>query len=346
MRLASVHIRLAALIALAAIVGWHAPASADDALPANIRVLEQKHELVRNNLRELVRQRTLAHDEVRRLASEIDRIKAQGEPGFIDRRRLERLQAESLEAGKRMEDLVAQVDRKQKENDDGLANLYRVYTAEMEKIADRISGETKRAAVVELARDFARLRDRREQFRPPGMRVAQSEFMTVELGDGDTPSELAAKRDLLQRRKARLAAVIANLKKEIAALRNDKALADQMRTLVIQEQLIEDGVVFSPGSRGSARTGETPAPGGAEGGADPSARGHVSPLEDVGDRADLNVSIEDEIARLEKLLEYLRSVEKQIDGQIQEIQRRLRADVIRSPVPLNTARISPKGSNP
>lgn len=345
MRLASAHIRLAALIALAAILGWHTPARAEDELPANILVLEHKHELVRNNLRELVRQRTLAHDEVRRLAAEIDRIKAQGEPSFIDRRRLERLQAESLEAGKRMEDLVAQVDRKQKEYDDSLANLYRVYTAEMEKIADRISGETKRAAVVDLARDFARLRERREQFRPPGMRVAQSEFMTVELADTDSPSELSAKRDLLQRRKARLAAVIANLKKEIRALRNDKALADQMRTLVIQEQLFEDGVVFSPGSRGSARPSETPAPGGAESG-DPGARGHVSPLEDVGDRADLNVSIEDEIARLERLLEYLKGVEKQIDGQIQEIQRRLRAGVIRGPGPMNAATISPKGSQP
>lgn len=334
MRPAPFHLRLAILVALAAIVGLFGAARADEDLPANIRVLEQKHELVRNNLRELVRQRTAAYDEVRRLAAEIDRIKAAGEPGFIDRRRLERLQAESLEAGKRMEDLVAQVDRKQKEYDDGLANLYRVYTAEMEKIADRISGETKRAALVDLARDFARLRDRREQFRPPGTRVAQTEFMTVEIRDADTNAELAAKRDLLQRRKARLAAVIANLKKEIAALKNDKALADQMRSLVIQEQLFEDGVVFSPGSRGSARTSETPAPGGAESG-DSSSRGHVSPLEDVGEGAKLNVSIEDEIARLERLLEYLRGVEKQIDGQIQEIQRRLRAEVIPGPRSLN-----------
>lgn len=322
--------RTTAWIALATLaiglgVGPVFVSAGDDALPASIRLLESKHELVKNNLLELVRRKAALHEDVRRLAADIDRLQSQGELSFLDRRRLERLQAESLEAGSRLENLAAQVDRKQAEYDESRANLYRVYSEEMHKSAEALAAEKRRGAMIDQAQLFIRLAERRKLYAPKETQVADTDFLGIAYTADEPTASLRSKRDLLFKRRERLREAMANVQKEIQALRNDKALADQMRNLVIQEQLFEDGVVFSPGPRTApSRTDESGTDVNPSNDAEGQSGVHISPLDTPdGDpaAAEAAFSIEDEIRRLQKLLEYMKGIEARLNRQIEDIER-------------------------
>ncbi|MCZ7582149.1 MAG: hypothetical protein M5R36_01780 [Deltaproteobacteria bacterium] len=207
----------------------------------------------------------------------------------------------------------------------------------MERAAEAITATKDRDAIVRMTKYFIALRDARETYRSSDRLNVDEEFLSVTAEPDDTAADLAAKLDLLNNRLGRVNALIKTIDGQIGALKQDLDLSNQMRNLVNEYNLFEDGVVFTPGPRSvdSDRENDAGGPSAGEGGAEPlptedidRAGVHISPIEGLGaDRGaeSMTFSIEEEIERLKNLRTYMEQVRRKLADQIDKIRRAIRA---------------------
>ncbi len=330
---AAIFKRCTTLIALllAIVFVWSATGAAQVAYPKRLRQIESKTLGIDAEIKALDKQRIQLLAQVRRLADEIDQFKSKPNPNFLERRRLERLLGESQQAGEGLENIVSQIAEKKERYRHNRQLVYDAYTEEMLRSADRLSNESDREKIIAFTRYFLQLRDRRETFRPSGTQFGKIDFLSVEIRSGESLQSLQAKLDLLVKRRDRLKSAIKAIQKEIKALKKDLALGKQIKSLIDENNLFEEEIIFEREPRtikipekvedthpsGAQRTGS----GGYESG------GHISPTGEKGDLGAFDpsgYSIDVEITRLESLSTFLSKVKVKLDRQIRVIKKAMR----------------------
>ncbi|MBZ0271037.1 hypothetical protein K8I61_03305 [bacterium] len=315
-----VMILFAATLLLAALARAASPE-----VPADIKGLERQATLLREQVLDLEKARAAQKERIDDLVREIDKIRAGGDPGFLEKRRLERLLAESREAGEQLETTVARIDALRTEYGRHLRRVHDAYTREMERAAEQLAVEKERGRLAELTSYFLLLRDRRQAYRPPGAAVPAGDMFVVEIAGDDTPAALRSKLDLMKRRLSRVDEIVKRIDTEIKALSRELDLSRQIQGLVSEYSLFDDAAVFAPGPRTHAARGDegpsTPETGDESG-------VHISPIEDGSAGAgatEITSSIEQEIRRLKGLRSYMRELREALTKRIREIEGRLAA---------------------
>ncbi len=309
--------RLMAIVSVF-IIAMAAGASAQTALPSHIRQIESSTVRIQAEITALDKERIQLLAKLRSLSGAIEQIKSKPDPSFLERRRLERLLGESQQAGEKLEFIVGRMNEKKELYLQYRQRTYDAYSEEMVRSADRLSGEKNRRMIIAFTRYFLQLRDRREKYRPPDTQFDKVDFLSVEIRPGESRASLKSKLDLLVKRRSRLSGTIRAIQKEIKALKKDLALSKQIKSLIDENNLFEEEVIFER-EPGGIKTPEgldgIDATGGTEANVDPATR---SAGTGVGEGAfdSSGYSIEVEINRLESLLEYLSKVKDKLDSQI------------------------------
>ncbi|MCB1152275.1 hypothetical protein KDL45_01405 [bacterium] len=305
---------------VAMLVGLSGAAQAAIGVPGYIQKLEQETHRIRLDLAELRQERNALDLESRRLAAEITSIKSQKDPGFLERRRLERLLRDSQQIASQLQSMTERLEALEEREQNATRRVYAAYSTEMEKLSEAIAKEKRRSDMVEMTRQFILLRQNREKYRPPEANVERYDFLGVETPENLTRDQVVATIDLLIQRKYRVRAIISNVETEIKELKKELDLSRQMETLVQENNLFEEGVIFSNQPRSPV---DRPDDGTNVDSGEPV---HVSPItgSDSEGGGTMTGGLQQEIERLQGVLKYLRDIVRRLDEQILQLRDRLR----------------------
>jgi len=270
---------------------------------AKIRTYEKRLETLEKEKTELSRDIRKLRSQLGALSKDISKLKAQKDRGFFANARLQRLLANHLEISQKLEKIESnlQINREQRLN---LKNkLRQVYDSKISQIVQSLTREKDRGKQIHLVHEYFRFQERAKRLKASSGADRSIGDFSIELDPLDGPREITEKINMLQDRVSRLEMAILQIDKEIARLKEKRALAVEMRQIMEERNLFEDGVRFSPSPR-TLPVRTSPGQDGSSGsdsGYD-EAKVHTSPVSGEGSEGGAyNVgAIDKEISRLER----------------------------------------------
>ncbi len=282
-------------------------------LKKQYRALQQQQAALRAEQKQLLAEQS-------KLADEIEQLKA-SDPGFIGRMRLERLLARNLEVSKRLDELATQLAENERNRRRIKEGVYAAYTAEMERVVRQMKSTTDQRYAADLARRFYELRTRREPWRSATSPESDYTLFEIDVASSGTPEELLANAQRLEDLVAKIREAIKRIEKNLNQLRRELRLNSEMRDMMRQNDLFQDGTRFYTGDRFAAQqTPEAPTPETDTGAVHrpplPEARGEMP----GGDRS--SQSIQEEINRLEAERSYLVKTASRLSAKAAELRKK------------------------
>ena len=317
--------RFVLLIAIAVVCDWCAPESGrtESTDPDPVQRLKIEYRELAGQHEELVRRQKSLLAEQREVADEIEKIKA-SDPGWLARMRLERLLARNLEVSRQLVEIARRLAENERRRLKLQDRIYHAYTLEMERVVKLLKRTANKKQAADLARRFYELQVRRQRWRSPTAIETDFSLFEVEVDPLDGPEELIAKAQLLEDLVTKIKAAISRIDKRIDRLRREFRLTSEMRDMVREMNLFQEGTRFHTGGRGDARptepTPEEPVVPDEEPGV------HIPPL--ASDQGDVpgadreTVSIQREIKQLEAERKYLVQLAVQLSAKAAELRRR------------------------
>jgi hypothetical protein len=227
-----------------------ATARADTGDPGAVQALKKQFRGLQRAESGLKQEQRKLLEEQGQLADEIEKLKA-SEPGFIGRMRLERLLARNLEVSQRLDELAAQLAENARARAAMKENIYNAYTAEMERVVQQMKNTTDQRLAADLARRFYDLHTRREQWRSPTTAETDFSLFEVDVSDTGAPAELLANAQRLDDLVTKIRAAVKRIDKNLNQLRRELRLNAEMREMIHENDLFQEGTRFHTGDRTS-----------------------------------------------------------------------------------------------
>ena len=216
---------------------------------AKIRAFEKRLEVLENRKLELSRKLRKLKAELDDLSKGISKIKLDKNRGFIANARLQRLLAKHLEISKELEKAESELNRNRESRIKLIKQLRQVYDAKITQIVESLNIEKDKAKQVDLVHEYFTLLEKAARFKTSSTSDSALGNFSIELDPLDGPREINEKIDLLNDRIERLELIIKQIDKEIARLKEKRALAIEMQQMMEERNLFEDGVRFLPSPR-------------------------------------------------------------------------------------------------
>jgi len=315
-----------ALVVLAAavllVVCWSVATFGDSGDPAQVQLLKKQYRALQQQRTELRQEQQQLLTEQAQLADEIEKIKA-SDPGFIGRIRLERLLARNLEVSRRLDELAVSLAENERNRQRVKENVYGAYTAEMERVVRQMKTTTDQRLAADLARRFYDLHVRREPWRSPTTAETDFSLFEVDVSDEGTPEELLANAQRLDDLVAKIREAIRRIDKNLNQLRREQRLNSEMRDMMRENDLFQEGTRFPSTGRGAHGNEATPEPTPVP---DQQAGVHVPPInEDQGELPGSDrvaQSIQEEIKKLEAERAYLVKLAAKLSAKAAELRKK------------------------
>lgn len=220
-------------------------------IPSN-PVLERmlkKHKELSAHQEELQVEKQRKINEQTALIDEIDKLKQDSGWNFIDRIRLERLLARNLDISKQLEQLEAQLHANSEEISKFNGSILSEYYKMLEDTVSMINREKDRNKIFQLTRQYLAIRQYMSTYRHSISFEKELALFDLSPDPLDGPSELREKARILRERRKNLLGVINKIDSMIASLKKEWRLAREMRDLVREGNLFDDGTAFSTAPR-------------------------------------------------------------------------------------------------
>lgn len=297
------------------------------AAESKIKTLEKRLSTLKKEKQALSRQRRNHLAELKDLGKQINKLKANKNRSILAEVKLKQLLPKHLEVSR----LVERDERRIKQN-----QRYRLrikneillaYDFLIVQTVSEMDKEQSRSRQLELVRRYFTLRQSAQKLRPSKKPDTDSGPFSIQLDPLDGPREIKIKTDRINDRIVKLLETIKQIDRMIAELRKEKALAEEMRSMIEERNLFEDGIKFAPSPRALPvrRPDDTGVsdPGGADG--DIGEAGvHTSPLEVEGasGRSFMLSAIDQKIRSLETEKRFLENVIAGLQKTLKEFEQK------------------------
>jgi chaperonin cofactor prefoldin len=324
------------------------PTTARFNLAGQVKVLEKRLERLEKKFEELSRSRRRNGNQLDQLTREIQRLKSDADRGILSDMRLKKLLSQHLEMSRKLEKVEESVENNRKDQAVTRGHLVRAYEERMASLVSEMTREKDRSRALELTREFFEFRKKADAYRTVPDKTGEIAAFSIELDPLDGPREINEKADLMRDRIARLEGIVKQIDRQIERLKKQAELAREMRQMIEEGNLFEEGVKFAPSPRALPirRPDE-----GSTSGSDSdssnydSAGVHTSSLLDSDRNADRAVrtdAIESEIDRLENQKKFLLKVIEDLKRKVKEFGRKAKeVSVLESRAPARIA-VGPK----
>ncbi|HPQ68030.1 MAG TPA: hypothetical protein PKW95_02805 [bacterium] len=263
--------------------------------------------------------------EQNKLADEIETIKAE-DPGLLARMRLERLLSRNLEVSRQLDETEKALEKNRSMRRELKKKIYYAYTGEMESTINQMRETKNKKSAADLARRFYTLQQRRDPWRISAAVEQDFSLFKVEIEPLDGPAEILNKADILDDLVAKIRTAIARIDQRIKVLQREQRLAGEMRDLVSEMNLFQEGVRFHTGESAQPRVldpdEEQPDEQG-EGGL------HIPPLAGESDSVPgsdrATLSIQQEIKKLTEERQYLVRLSAKLSAKAADFRKKARS---------------------
>ena len=292
---------------------------------AQIRLFEKRYDQLVKERKDLLRIRHRSMGLLEELGQTIEKLKADRNRGILGNVRLQRLLSQHLEMSRKVESFEIDLQRNQENIERLTEQLREAYARKMTQVVEAMTLEKDRGKTLALAREYFRHRERVKKYQSATRPETELAAFSIDLDPLDGPREINEKIDLLKDRVRKLKQVVKQIDREIERLRNEMSLAQEMRQMIEERNLFEDGVLFAPSPRVlPVRRPDDPGDGSGDPGASSDDGGydaagvHTSPPggEATTGRASMINAINKEIQRLETerriLLNVIEGLEKKV----------------------------------
>lgn len=246
----AMHHTLRSLLAIAMLIAvalvCSAPAAAAKADPPHVKRLIEQYRAFEAQKSLLKKKKNILLTEQNKMADEIEKIKAE-DPGLLGRMRLERLLARNLEVSRQLDDTEKGLERNRARRRELKKKIYFAYTAEMETTIVRMRETKDKKAAADLARRFYNLQQRRDPWRSSAYVQQDFSLFKVKIEPLDGPAEILHKADILDDLVAKIRTAIRRIDQRIKVLQRELRLGGEMRDLVSEMNLFQEGVRFHTG---------------------------------------------------------------------------------------------------
>jgi len=321
------HLRLLLAILLLIVAGSvrGAPAQSVEADPPIIKRLIDQYRAYEAQDILLGKRKNELLVEQNKLADEIEKIKAE-DPGLLGRMRLERLLSRNLEVSHQLDETEKTIENNQNQRQELKKKIYYAYTGEMENTIRQMRETKDKKAAADLARRFYVLQQRRDPWRISAGVEQDFSLFQVEIEPLDGPAEILNKADILDDLVAKIRTAIARIDQRIKVLQREQRLAGEMRDLVSEMNLFQEGVRFHTGESAQPRVldpdEEQPDEQGEGGGL------HIPPLTGESDRVPgsdrATLSIQQEIKKLTEERQYLVRLSAKLSAKAADFRKKAR----------------------
>ena len=296
---------------------------------AQIGILEKRLERLDKLNEEQTRIRQRLMTQLSELGRGIEKLKANPQRGFLADVKLQRLLSEHLKLSKEVEKTEVEIQRNREGRLFIFGQLRETYDKRLAEVVHAMTHEKDRNKALALTHRYFQLREKLKRYQTQPKPDSDLPGFKVKLDPLDGPREINEKIDLLEDRIRKLQELVKKIEKEIQRLKNEMNLAQEMRQMIEERNLFEEGVLFVPSPRGLPvrrpdEAGTEDSSGSTEESGFDTAGVHTSPVEteNVDGRASMANAIKIEINRLNSEKAFLQNVILRLKQEVKQFRKK------------------------